>query len=133
MVVDKYLFFCFDEWFINLLIHAYQYKILLTLFHHFSFHSCCSCWILVLFRFVSHFNIFRSVLHFSIFRFVALRFIIFRFASFRSVAFRFLIPVQYNPYYNCDFMYFYKLSLIIYICIIFISSQTSTLCCFIDL
>jgi hypothetical protein len=38
---------CLEEWFINLLIHAYQYKILLRLFHHFSFHSCCSYWILV--------------------------------------------------------------------------------------
>jgi hypothetical protein len=55
------MIFCLEEWFINLLIHAYQYNILLRLFHHFSFHSCCSYWILVYFRFVSHFSIFRFV------------------------------------------------------------------------
>jgi hypothetical protein len=66
LVVDKFLFclfwrmvhksytlnFCLEEWFINLLIHAYQYKMLLRLFHHFSFHSCCSYWNFVYFRFV---------------------------------------------------------------------------------
>jgi hypothetical protein len=82
MVVDKFSFclfwrmvhksytlnFCLEEWFIDLLIYTYQYKILLRLFHHFSFHSCCSYWILVYFRFVLHFSIFRCVSHFSIFR-----------------------------------------------------------------
>ena len=110
MVVDKFLFFCFDEWFknlsctlnfcleewfINLLIHAYQYKILLRIFHHFSFHSCCSYWILIYFRFVSHFSIFRCVLQFSIFRFVAFRFafqyISFRCVAFRNISFRFVV------------------------------------------
>jgi hypothetical protein len=43
----------------TLLIHAYQYNILLRLFHHFSFDSCCSYWILVYFCFVLHFSIFR--------------------------------------------------------------------------
>ena len=95
MVVDKFLFclfsrmvhnsytlnFCLEEWFINLLIHAYQYKILLRLFHHFSFHSCWSYWILVYFRFVSHF---------SIFRFVAFRFA-FYYISVRCVSFRILV------------------------------------------
>jgi hypothetical protein len=65
---------CLEEWFINLPIHTYQYKILLRLFHHFSFHSCCSYWILVYFRFVLHFSIFCCVSHFSIFPFVAFRF-----------------------------------------------------------
>jgi hypothetical protein len=63
---------------------------LIWLFHHFSFHSCCSYWIVVYFRFISHFSIFRCVSHFSIFRFAALRFVIFRFASLRFVIFRFV-------------------------------------------
>ena len=86
---------CLEEWFINLLIHAYQCKIFLKLFHHFSFHSCCSYWILVCLRFVSQFSIFRCVPHFSIFRFVAFRFVIFR--SLRFVAFCFRFLGWYNP------------------------------------
>ena len=83
--------FCLEEWFINLLIHAYQYKILLRLFHHFSFHSCCSYWILVYFRFVLHFSIFRRcVSHFNIFRFVAFRFVS-HFSIFRCIIFRFVL------------------------------------------
>ena len=90
MVHKSYtLNFCLEEWFINLLIHAYQYTILLRLFHHFSFHTYCSYWILIYFRFVSHFSIFRCVSHFSIFRFVAFRFVIFRFVSFHFVSCRF--------------------------------------------
>ena len=85
MVHKSYtLNFCLEEWFIDLLIYTYQYKILLRFFHHFSFHSCCSYWILVYFRFVLHFSIFRCVSHFSIFRFVA-HFSIFRFVAFRFV------------------------------------------------
>ena len=108
MVVDKFLFclfwrmvhksytlnFCLEKWFIDLLIHAYQYKILLRLFHHFSFHSCCSYWILIYFRFVLHFSIFRCVSHFSIFRFVA-HFSIFRFVRCVSISFRSLVQPVY--------------------------------------
>ena len=128
MVVDKFLFclfwrmvhksytlnLCLEEWFINLLIHAYQYKILLRLFHHFSFHSCCSYWILVYFRFVLHFSIFRCVSHFSIFRFVShfsifrfvayfsiFRCVIFRFVRCVSISFRSLVqPLSNNKYYT---------------------------------
>ena len=57
------LIVCLEEWLINLLIHAYQCKILLRLFHHFSFHPCCSYWILVYFRF-------RVVTVFTVFRFL---------------------------------------------------------------
>jgi hypothetical protein len=93
-----------EEWFINLLIHAYQYKILLRLFHHFSFHSCCSYCILVYFRFVSHFSLFHCVSHFSIFRFVSLRFVIFRFVSFRCVSISFRSLVQ--PTSTCMYILF---------------------------
>ena len=81
----KYMYVLKCARIINLFPHIYD-----RLFHHFSFHSCCSYWILVYFRFVSHFSIFRCVSHFSIFRFVALRFVIFRFASLRFVIFRFV-------------------------------------------
>ena len=104
MVVDKFLFcllwrtvhksytlnFCLEEWFINLLIHAYQYRILLRLFHQFSFHSFCSYWILVYFRFVLHFSIFRCV----IFRFVSFRFVRCVLISFRSLVQPFLYIFQ---------------------------------------
>ena len=77
MVHQSYtLFFCLEEWLINLLIHAYQYNILLRLFQHFSFHSCCSYWILVYFCFVSHFGIFRCVsFHFVWFRSLRFNFV----------------------------------------------------------
>ena len=81
----KYMYVLKCARIINLFPHIYD-----RLFHHFSFHSCCSYWILVYFRFVSHFSIFRCVSHFSIFRFAALRFVIFRFASLRFVIFRFV-------------------------------------------
>jgi hypothetical protein len=78
MVHQSYtLYFCLEEWFINLLMHAYQYQILLRLFHHFSFHSCCSYCILVYFvafRILVYFVSLRFLSHFSIFRFVAFRF-----------------------------------------------------------
>jgi hypothetical protein len=90
---------CLEEWFINLLMHAYQYQILLRLFHHFSFHSCCSYCILVYFvafrilvyfvsfRILAYFVSLRFVSHFSIF---SLRNISFRFVSFRSLRFDFV-------------------------------------------
>jgi hypothetical protein len=97
MVHKSYtLNFCLEEWFIDLLMYTYQYKILLRLFHHFSipfmlflldfsifsFSFCILVYfvafrILVYFvslRFVSHFSIFRFVSHFSAFRFVAFPF-----------------------------------------------------------
>jgi hypothetical protein len=97
MVHKSYtLNFCLEEWFIDLLMYTYQYKILLRLFHHFSIPFMLflldfsifsfSFYILVYFvafrilvyfvslRFVSHFSIFRFVSHFSAFRFVAFPF-----------------------------------------------------------
>jgi hypothetical protein len=61
MVVDKFLFclfcrmvhksytliFCLEEWFKIFLYMHISIKFCLRLFHHFSFHSCCSYWILV--------------------------------------------------------------------------------------
>ena len=131
MVVDKFLFclfwrmvhkyytlnFCLEEWLINLLIYAYQHKVLLRLFHHFSFHSCCSYWILVYFRFVSHFSIFRFVAFRFAFWYISFRcvsflilvyFVSFRFVSF--VAFRFRFVVQYNPDFLCEIYLFQHLS-----------------------
>jgi hypothetical protein len=63
--------------------------------HKILLHSCCSYWILVYFRFVSHFSIFHFVaLRFVIFRFVSLPFVVFRFVSFRCVSISFRIVVQ---------------------------------------
>ena len=91
MVHQSYtLNFCLEEWFINL-IHAYQYKIMHRLFRHFSFHSCCSYWILVYFRFVLHFSIFRCASYFSIFRCVIFRFVSFDFVRCVSISFRSLV------------------------------------------
>ena len=103
MVHKSYtLNFCLEEWFINLLINAYQYRILLRLFHHFLFHSCCSYWILVYFvslRFVLHFSIFPFVAFRFAFQYISLRFVIFRFVSLRfvrcvSISFRTLVQPQ---------------------------------------
>ena len=65
-------------------------KFCLDFFITSRFHSCCSYWILVYFRFVLHFSIFRCVSHFSIFRFVS-HFSIFRFVRCVSILFRSLV------------------------------------------
>jgi hypothetical protein len=104
MVHKSYtLNFCLEEWFINRLIHVYQYKILLRLFHHFSFDSCCSYWILVYFRFVLHLSLFRCVSHFSIFCFVS-HFSIFRLVS---ISFRSLVQPVLKCCIICRFCFFF--------------------------
>ena len=117
MVHKSYtLNFCLEEWFIDLLMYTYQYKILLRLFHHFSIpfmlflldfsifsFSFCILVYFVAFRILVYFVSFRILVYFVSFRilvhFVSLHFlshfsifrcVIFRFVSFRLLRFDFV-------------------------------------------
>ena len=108
MVHKSYtLNFCLEEWFIDLHMYTYQYKILLRLFHHFSIpfmlflldfsifsFSFCILVYFVAFRILVYFVSFRILVHFVSLHFLShfsiFRCVIFRFVSFRLLRFDFV-------------------------------------------